>query len=323
MTQKQPYTRFLCASQTKGAPDLAAYAPSVKRKTHYSLARAVLCPESGHSGGLKRSPMMPELSLSDSRHAAARAAFRWSKLNHAAAHAAELRLLDRRLEVPPGTCRLVWEDCLIERDKGEARPFEAFLETLADVYELAVSKVREILDALCRRGRDIAEAVRDILRQGEALARRMRENAAGSVRKRLWRQRKAQDRRQTELLLPILGRRGIGEAPPPLREEREKEESIKEEDDSEARSARLVVASAPASPTPEEAARLKARKRDLLVQKLWRFVNATMHGETAAAAYAGLLADNPREAQRWLDKLDLEMRSRGWRDASPSLTAWE
>lgn len=59
---------------------------------------------------------------------------------------------------------------------------------------------------------------------------------------------------------------------------------------------------------------LKQRKRDLLLQKLIRFANATMSADTATSAIAGLMADDSDEAKRWFNLLDAQMRQCGWND---------
>jgi hypothetical protein len=61
---------------------------------------------------------------------------------------------------------------------------------------------------------------------------------------------------------------------------------------------------------------VKARKKDLLEQKLMRFAHATMNADDRRAAFTGLLGEDPEHSRQWwFDKLDLTMRAARWDDA--------
>jgi len=63
------------------------------------------------------------------------------------------------------------------------------------------------------------------------------------------------------------------------------------------------------------AAALKANKKELLRQKEYRYVDATMTGEQRSAAIAGLSgADPEHDEQWWLDAIDKKRRAENWED---------
>ena len=63
------------------------------------------------------------------------------------------------------------------------------------------------------------------------------------------------------------------------------------------------------------AAALKANKKELLRQKEYRYVDATMTGEQRSAAIAGLSgADPEHDEQWWLDAIDKKRRAEHWED---------
>lgn len=60
--------------------------------------------------------------------------------------------------------------------------------------------------------------------------------------------------------------------------------------------------------------RIAVRKREQLVSKLFRFIHDTMSPDKATEASNGLMSSDPAEAQRWLDRVDREMRATSWDD---------
>jgi hypothetical protein len=221
-------------------------------------------------------------------------------------------------------------------DTGSIAGFDA--RVWAAWLRIAPEAVERIIVSLRKFGRLAGDAIANwIRRQGAAAVALVRKVSTPRTRK--WRQRQ-RDRRQLEMMLPIGGtpervpgtldpvpgnaengsRERVGNAKtsaismagthgnagtPERESEREEESFI---DSKRALGGR----SAPLDP------RLRQRKREQLQSKLCRFINATMTGAGAQAAYAGLLADDPAESQRWLDRLDREMRARGWNDARAS-----
>ncbi|HEY2528074.1 MAG TPA: YdaU family protein [Xanthobacteraceae bacterium] len=72
-----------------------------------------------------------------------------------------------------------------------------------------------------------------------------------------------------------------------------------------------LAASRPERPT----AALKTRRKELLRQKLGRFIDATMSGALRTAANAGLSGADPDHSEQWwFDKLDIQMRAQHWDD---------
>jgi hypothetical protein len=68
------------------------------------------------------------------------------------------------------------------------------------------------------------------------------------------------------------------------------------------------------TPRPTGAALREIKKRQLL-QKLMRFVNATMTGPEQQAATLGLMGcDDSRSAQEWFDDIDRRRKRQGWDD---------
>jgi hypothetical protein len=213
----------------------------------------------------------------------------------------------------------------------DARVWAAWLRIAPDAVERIIASLRKF-------GRLVGDAIAHwVTRQGAAAVAMVRK--VSTPRTRRYRQRQ-RDRRQLEMLLPLEGtQKGVpgtldpvpgnaengsrerggnaktaaismagthGNAGTPERESEREEESFVDSKRA------LVGRSAPLD------AWLRQRKREALQSKLWRFINATMAGAGAQAAYAGLLADDPAESQRWLDRLDREMRARGWNDAKAS-----
>lgn len=70
------------------------------------------------------------------------------------------------------------------------------------------------------------------------------------------------------------------------------------------------------APLRRDAPPLKRQRKELLRQKIMRFVNATMHDTDRHAAHVGLMGeDQQHSAQWWLDRLDEQMRAQRWDDA--------
>jgi hypothetical protein len=65
---------------------------------------------------------------------------------------------------------------------------------------------------------------------------------------------------------------------------------------------------------PPSSPALRKKRRDLLVQKLARFLTARRRFEGLAAYWAAMLGDDPAAAQRMLDETDHRMRSERWDD---------
>jgi hypothetical protein len=60
---------------------------------------------------------------------------------------------------------------------------------------------------------------------------------------------------------------------------------------------------------------LKQHRKELLRQKLMRFVQATKAPGDVSAAFLGLMGeDEHHSAQWWLDNLDMQMRGAKWSD---------
>ena len=66
-----------------------------------------------------------------------------------------------------------------------------------------------------------------------------------------------------------------------------------------------------------DGATLKAKRKELLRSKLFRFANDRLHGRQRTEAIAGLLGGDPdpeHNEQFWFDRLDRRMRVEGWQD---------
>jgi hypothetical protein len=95
------------------------------------------------------------------------------------------------------------------------------------------------------------------------------------------------------------------------------ERELEKESESESFKTLKVVSGgrfAPLAKPPPSAGWLKRRKREALEAKLFRYTLFCLSGAAQERAQAGLMASDPAEVQRWVDRLDLEMRASGWKD---------
>ena len=235
-----------------------------------------------------------------------------------------------------------------EEDRGSLAKID--LRVVAAGLHLAIDEVRRIWDAFISLGMIAGERVAKwAKRQGAAVAKLAQATvSAGAVRTRRWRQKKAVDPRQTEMLFAISGNASsvTSQASPSVtatvtlaadsegESKREDSSFIKKEVGASGRDAPLGDAAPPtptemliaalADPvsaglikahTPEQKQAIKLKKKEARRGKCFRYITARFDTEGRAKRISGMMGLDPdHDEQWWFDHVDQEMRCDGWDD---------